>query len=119
MANTTRVTPAELKKAIENREAQALIDFYTDNATLRIIDRDHPPSKPMELNGKAEIARYYQDVCGRAMTHRVESAVADAEHLAFTQACAYPDGARVFCTAMLDLADGKIIRQTSVQAWDG
>jgi hypothetical protein len=73
----------------------------------------------MELTGKAEIARYYQDVCGRAMTHKVESAVADGDHLAFTQACAYPDGARVFCTAMLDLNDGQIVRQVSVQAWDG
>jgi hypothetical protein len=119
MAATMSVTAAGLKKAVENREAKTLIGFYADNATMRIIDRDHPPSKPMELKGKAEIARYYEDVCGRAMTHQVESAVADAQHLAFTQACAYPDGARVFCTAMLDLAEGKIVRQVSVQAWDG
>jgi hypothetical protein len=119
MASITPVTAATLKQAIENREAQTLIGFYADNATIRIIDRDHPPSQPMELNGKTEIARYYDDVCGRAMTHRVDAAVADAQHLAFTQACAYPDGARVFCTAMLDLADGKIVRQVSVQAWDG
>jgi hypothetical protein len=113
------VTAAGLKQAVENREAQTLIGFYADNATMQIIDRDHPPSKPMKLVGKTEIARYYEDVCGRAMTHRVDSAVGDANHLAFTQACAYPDGARVFCTAMLDLADGKIVRQVSVQAWDG
>jgi len=119
MVAATGVTAAGLKQAVENREASTLIGFYADNATMRIIDRDHPPSKPMELKGKTEIARYYEDVCGRAMTHRVESTVADAQHLAFTQACAYPDGARVFCTAMLELADGKIVRQTSVQAWDG
>ena len=119
MATTMGVTAAGLKKAVENREAQTLIGFYADDATMRIIDRDHPPNKTMELKGQAAIARYYEDVCGRAMTHRVESAVADAQHLAFTQACAYPDGARVFCTAMLDLADGKIVQQISVQAWDG
>jgi len=119
MASMPPVNAAALKQAIENREAQTLIGFYADNATMRIIDRDHPPSKPMELKGRAEIARYYEDVCGRAMTHRVEAAVADGQHLAFTQACAYPDGVKVFCTAMLDLADGKIVRQTAVQAWDG
>ncbi len=119
MAAAQSVTVAGLKKAIENREAQTLIGFYAENATMRIIDRDHPPSNPLELRGQAEIARYYEDVCGRAMTHRIESAVADAQHLAFTQACAYPDGARVVCSAMLDLADGKITRQISVQAWDG
>jgi hypothetical protein len=30
----------------------------------------------------------------------------------------YPDGTRVFCAAMLELADGKISSQTIVQAWD-
>jgi len=119
MANAERITAAGLKQAIEGRDAATLIGFYDDNAVMRIIDRDHSPSKPMELKGKREIARYYEDVCGRAMTHRVESTVGDAQHLAFTQACAYPDGAKVFCTAMLDLSDGKITRQTSVQAWDG
>jgi hypothetical protein len=115
---TTPVTPAALKQAIEDREAQTLIGFYADDATLRIIDRDHPPSKPMELHGRREIARYYEDVCGRAMTHHIESAIGDGERLAFVQACAYPDGTRVCCSAMLDLEGGKIVRQTSVQAWD-
>jgi ketosteroid isomerase-like protein len=116
---TTLVTPAALKQAIEHREAGTLIGFYADDATMRIIDRDHPPSKPLEIKGRAEIARYYEDVCGRAMTHRIESAVADGGHLAFVQACAYPDGTRVCCSAMLDLEGGKIVRQTAVQAWDG
>jgi hypothetical protein len=53
------------------------------------------------------------------MTHKVESGVSDGRHLAFTQACAYPDGTRVFCSAMIEMAGGKIARQTNVQAWDG
>jgi hypothetical protein len=44
--------------------------------------------------------------------------VADGDRLAFTQACAYPDGTRVFCSAMIELEAGKIARQTNVQAWD-
>jgi hypothetical protein len=57
-------------------------------------------------------------VCGRAMTHHLEAAVANGEGLAFTQACAYPDGTKVFCAAMLELESGKIVRQTAVQVWD-
>ena len=53
------------------------------------------------------------------MTHEVEAGVGDADRLAFTQACAYPDGTRVLCSAMLELAQGKIARQVTVQAWDG
>jgi hypothetical protein len=44
--------------------------------------------------------------------------IAEGNRLAFTQACAYPDGAKVFCVAMLELEGGKIARQTVVQAWD-
>jgi hypothetical protein len=72
----------------------------------------------MELRGKDQITRYYQDVCGRAMTHKLESAVGDGEHMAFSESCAYPDGTKVFCTAMLDLDHGLIRNQVTVQAWD-
>jgi hypothetical protein len=107
-----------LGKAIETRDASALRSFYAEQAHLRIIDRDHPPSRPMQLAGRNAIGAYFDDVCGRAMTHKLESGLVDGQHLAFTQACAYPDGPRVFCSAMAELADGKIIEQTIVQAWD-
>jgi hypothetical protein len=115
---TSPVSVADLTRAIEGRDAQTLIDFYADDAVMRIVDRDHPPSAPMELRGKDAIAAYFRDVCGRAMTHRIESAVCDGERLAFVEACAYPDGIRVQCSAMLELAGGRIARQTCVQAWD-
>jgi ketosteroid isomerase-like protein len=113
------VSIAELKRAIEARDAKALIGLYADDALLRIIDHDNPPSKPRELRGRQAIAAYYDDVCGRAMTHRIEAGVSNGQELAFTQACTYPDGAKVFCAAMLEIRDGKIVRQTAVQAWDG
>jgi ketosteroid isomerase-like protein len=114
-----KVSVAALRRAIEGRDAKALADFYAEDAVMRIIDRDNPPSRPREIQGKRAIAGYFADVCGRAMTHRVETAVADDTQLAFTQSCAYPDGTRVFCSTMLALDDGRITRQTVVQAWDG
>jgi ketosteroid isomerase-like protein len=112
------VTIAELKRAIEGRDARTLAAFYADDALLRIIDQNNPPSKPRELKGKQAIAAYFDDVCGRAMSHHVETGVSDGGALAFTEACTYPDGAKVFCAAMLEIEDGKIVRQTAVQAWD-
>ena len=108
----------ELKHAIESRNAAGLLALYADDAVMRIIDRDNPPSRPRELAGRAAIGAFYDDVCSRAMTHKVEAGVADGQRLAFTEACAYPDGTRVFCSAMIELANGKIARQTNVQAWD-
>jgi len=115
---THTVSLADLKRAIEGRDAKALAGFYADNALMWIIDRDNPPSKPRVLEGKAAISAYYEDVCGRAMSHRIEAGVCDGKELAFTQACSYPDGTKVFCSAMLELKDGKIARQTAVQVWD-
>ncbi|MGO9684493.1 MAG: hypothetical protein ACLP0B_04380 [Steroidobacteraceae bacterium] len=45
--------------------------------------------------------------------------VASISSQPFTQSCAYPDGTKVFCSAMIELKGGKIARQTVVQAWDG
>ena len=113
------VTVVGLKRAIEGRKASALASLYADDAIVQVIDRDNPPSKPRNLEGRGAIAAYFEDVCGRDMTHKVEAGVAVGNRLAFTQSCAYPDGTKVYCSAMIDLKGGKITRQVVVQAWDG
>jgi ketosteroid isomerase-like protein len=113
------VTVVGLKRAIEGRKASALASLYADDAIVQVIDRNNPPSKPRRLKGRGAIAAYFEDVCGRDMTHKVEAGVAVGNRLAFTQSCAYPDGTKVYCSAMIDLKGGKIARQVVVQAWDG
>jgi ketosteroid isomerase-like protein len=112
------VNGAAIKKAIESRDGRMLASFYADDALVRVIDRNNPPSKPREIRGRAAIGTFWDDICSRAMTHKVDTTIADGDHLAFTQACAYPDGTKVFCAAVLDLKGGRIARQTVVQAWD-
>ena len=116
--NAHAVSVSEIKYAIENRDGRRLANMYADDAVLRLVDRDNPPSKPREIRGKAAITAYWDDVCGRTMTHKVEEAVAAGDRLAFTQACSYPEGGKVLCLAMLELKDGKIAQQTAVQVWD-
>src|SRR3954451_2240637 len=70
------VTVAGLKRAIEGRKASALAGLYADDAVMQVIDRDNPPSKPRQLQGKSEISSYLEDVCGRDMTHKVDAGVA-------------------------------------------
>jgi hypothetical protein len=119
MATSTKaVSIPDLKRAIEGRDGKALSEFYADDAVIRIIDRDNPPSHPRELKGKAAIRTYYDDLCERDMKHKVEMGVTEGNHLAFTESCAYPDGTRVFCSAMIEIKGGRIARQTVVQAWD-
>jgi ketosteroid isomerase-like protein len=118
-AKPKSVTVAALKRAVEGRDARALAEMYADNAVMLVIDHDNPPSNPRRLTGKAAIAGYFGDVCGRDMTHMIENGIAAGNRLAFTQSCTYPDGTKVFCSATLDLKSGKIAQQTVVQAWDG
>ena len=118
MAKTNSLTVSALKRAIEGRNSKALAGFYANDAVLRVIDSNNPPSKPNSIKGKKAISAYFSDVCGRDMTHKVEVGVSDGKRLAFTQRCAYPDGTKVFCSAMIALKGGKIAKQTVVQAWD-
>jgi ketosteroid isomerase-like protein len=115
---TNGVTGAAIKRAIEGRDGRALAGFYADDAVVRVIDRNNPPSRPREVKGRTAIATFWDDICSRAMTHRVDTSIAEGDRLAFTQACTYPDGAKVFCMAVVDLKGGKIAHQTVVQAWD-
>ena len=115
---TNLVTGAAIKKAIEGRDGRMLASFYADDAMVRIIDRNNPPSRPREIRGKSAITKLWDDICSRAMTHEVNFSVAEGDRLAFSQACRYPDRAKVFCLAMVELKGGKIAQQIVVQAWD-
>ncbi len=116
--NAKAVDGAAIKMAIEGRNGKMLAGFYADDAVVRVIDRNNPPSKPREIRGRAAITTFWDDICGRAMTHRVDTTIAEGDSLAFTQACTYPDGMKVFCAALVELKAGRISRQTIVQAWD-
>ncbi|MGH6763842.1 MAG: nuclear transport factor 2 family protein [Phyllobacterium sp.] len=107
-----------LKDAIETRNSHKLADLYASEAVVRVIDRNNPPSKPREIKGRSAISTFWDDICSRTMTHKVDTQVTEGNHLAFTQDCTYPDGTKVFCMAMVDLKDGQIARQTVIQAWD-
>jgi len=115
---TDSVTGAAIKRAIEGRDGRMLASFYADDAVLRVIDRNNPPSKPREVKGKSAIGTFWDDICSRAMTHKVETSIENGKQLAFSQACAYPDGMKVLCLALCELKGGRIARQTVVQAWD-
>ncbi len=107
-----------LHSAIENCDVERMINLYADNAELRIIDRNHPPSRPLELRGKQAIAGHLRDIFGRQMTHKVVNEVVGNDNLSFSEECQYPDGTRVYGNATLSLINGKIMRETEVQAWD-
>ncbi len=107
-----------LRRAIEQSDFESLVRFYAEDAELLTVNRRTTPSSPAVLRGKEAIAEYLEDICGRAMTHRVENEVVGQDRVAFNEACEYPDGIRVLAATTLDVRDGQIVRQVNVEAWD-
>jgi ketosteroid isomerase-like protein len=107
-----------LRQAIENLDANRLVGLYANDAEMLTVNRYTTPSSPKVLKGKEEIAEHLRDVCGRAMTHRVEHEVIGENRVAFNEACEYPDGTRVLAAMTLDVRNGKVVHQVNVEAWD-
>ena len=59
---TGRLDFEELRRAEEQRDLDAMLDLYADDAEVRIVNRVTPPSSPYVLRGKQEIAEYLRDV---------------------------------------------------------
>ncbi len=108
----------DLRRAQEQRDLDAMLDLYADDAEIHIVNRNTPPSSPYVLRGKEEIAEYLSDVFGRDMSHSIENEVVGEDRLAFNVACEYPDGTRVLASENLEVRDGKVVRQVEVVAWD-
>ena len=109
-----------LRRGIEDRDAATMRSLYAENAKLTLVDQRDQPSHPHEIAGTSAIGEFLNDLCGRDMEHHLEQVVvsADGSHAAYLERCRYPDGTRVMATSMLDLRDGRIVAQTSLQAWD-
>ena len=94
------------------------MSLYTDDAGVRIVDRNNTPNSPRELRGKEEIGEYLRDVFSRDTTHQLEREITAKDRVAFNVACQYPDGARVLAAESMELREGKIAEQVEVVAWD-
>jgi len=109
---------ARFRRALEERDTEAQLAMYAPDATVTIADRMTPPGSPRVLRGTAEIEAWIADVSAREMTHAVGHSVQDDHGAALTEACRYADGTNVICATVIELADGLIVDQKVVQAWD-
>jgi hypothetical protein len=109
---------AALRSAIEKGDPEILAGLYAPDATITIVDRDHPPGQPLEISGLEAITAFHREISLRPITHTVDQAFEANDRIAFTQRCLYPNGSAVLCMTMLELEQGRISRQLCVQAWD-
>lgn len=105
-------------RALEERDADRLTGFYSDDAELVLVSREHPPATPRVLRGRPAIADYHHDVCERDLTRRVTRHLCAGDHAAVAEQCRYPDGTSVVGVAFLEVVGGRITSQLAVEAWD-
>ena len=117
-AAPTAFDTTALREGIEHQDAEKLLALYAEDAELRMVDHKTQPSHPLVMHGRSEISAMLADVYGREMTHKLEQVLVQGDHVAFMESCLYPDGVKVLCTSVADLRDGRIVEQTSIQAWD-
>jgi ketosteroid isomerase-like protein len=115
---TTSFEPAAFKDSYERWDIETLLAMYADDVELIQVDRDNPPSAPRTRHGRAVLQGMLEHCAGAGVVATVENAVADEHHAAATITCQFPGGRRVLANAILDLEDGRIVRELDVVSGD-
>lgn len=107
-----------LRHAAEQGDARTLADLYAEDAEVRIVNRNSPPSSPFVLRGREALAEYLRTAYSNGTRHRIENEVIGKDRVSFNAACQYPDGTRVLAATTLEVRDGEIVWEVSVETWD-
>jgi hypothetical protein len=101
--------------AIERRDPDALLGFYSEDAELRVENAAVPDGLAFELKGRARIELYLRAVCDQEMRCAVVGEPIFGEGtVSFVEACGYPDGAGIRVSTTLELIGGRISHQLDV-----
>lgn len=104
--------------ADEHGLARAL-DAMSPDITWTQYDIDNRPAAPQVAHGRDEAETLLRKGMAPGMTHRVVRLMECDDGVACHVECAYPDGAKVECTYLMTLADGRITDVLGTMSWDG
>ena len=107
-----------LRRGYEQWDIEALLALYADEVELTQIDRDNPPSSPRVRHGKELFKGMFEHCAAAGVKATVENAVAGEDRAAATVTCEFPGGRKVVANAMLELRDGRIVRERQVLSGD-
>ena len=109
--NIGRLDFESLRRAIERGDPDSMLEFYADDAGVRVQGGD---ASSFEVEGQAEVAKYLRAVHARPTIHRVENEAVAEGRIRFEESCEYPDGARTVVATTLEVREGEISRQVDV-----
>jgi hypothetical protein len=104
-----------MRDAIERKDPEVLLGFYSEDAELRIVYEALPEGRAFELKGRAQIERYLRAICDQDVTCAVRGeAVYGERSVAFVEACSYQNGTPISISTTLEVNGGLISRQIDV-----
>ena len=106
------------KRAYEDWDIERLVGLYADDVELVQIDRDNPPSAPRVRHGREVLKGMFEHCAAAGVQATVENAVSGEDRAAATVTCEFPGGRKVVANAILELRDGRIVREREVVAGD-
>jgi SnoaL-like domain len=106
-----------LKRSFESWDLEPLLDLYDDAVEQIEMDEVTPPAAP-RVRGKDELRQIFHNGCNAGVTIRVDNPVLGDDRVACTFTCAFDDGRKVVANSIIDVRNGRIVRQFDVQARD-
>ena len=116
--SATKFDIGAFKRAYEEWDIEALLALYADDVELVQIDRDNPPSAPRVRHGREVLKGMFEHCAAAGVQATVENAVTGEDRAAATVTCEFPGGRKVVANAILELRDGRIVREREVVAGD-
>jgi ketosteroid isomerase-like protein len=106
------------KRAYEGWDIETLLGLYADDVELVQIDRDNPPSSPRLRQGKDVLRGMFEHCAAAGVKATVENTIAGEDRAAATITCEFPGGRKVVANGILEVKDGRIVRERDVLAGD-
>lgn len=106
------------KRAFEAKDVEAWLAFFAPDAEWWEYRPDAPPRSPHKMVGREAIRARLIYGAEADMELAISDEVIGEERIAFAFLVTLPDGRHYIEHVILHLADGKIVRQVDVEAWD-
>jgi ketosteroid isomerase-like protein len=118
VTSATTFDVEEFRRAYEQWDIEALLDLYADDVELVQVDRDNPPSVPRVRQGREVFKGMFEHCAAAGVKATVEHTVAGEDRAAAAVTCEFPGGRKVLANSILEIQDGRIVRERAVVSGD-
>ena len=111
---TARFDAEGYARAFEAWDIPALLTHYAEDLELTLVTPEHPPARPIMLQGTDKLQRMWEQGVSAGAIVTVRRVVVGDGCAAITYHCEFPGKHLAVANAIVDLKDGLIMRQHEV-----